>query len=129
VFGVDAKTKIALSPTVNTTIQAEGIYKYADHKDTAGTVSYEQRSGFYAFTDFHFGAHYNAGILYEQYQSPDDAVKIDRGVKPFVGFAVLEESTLLRLAYERFFPEGGTAFNSIELQFLFSMGPHKAHQF
>jgi len=42
---------------------------------------------------------------------------------------VLEESTIVRLAYEYFMPEAATASNTVELQFLYSMGPHKAHLF
>jgi hypothetical protein len=129
VAGADVKTKIALSPTVSALAQAELIYKHADHKDSLGNAGTEDRAGFYAFANFLFQAHYNAGILYEQYLSPDDASKTDRGIKPFVGFAVLEESTILRLAYEYFVPHAGAASNTVELQFLFSMGPHKAHLF
>jgi hypothetical protein len=129
VAGADVKTKIALSPTVNAMVQAELIYKNADHKDSLGTAADEKRLGFYAFTDFRFQGHYNAGVLYEQYQSPDDAAQTDRGIKPFIGFALLEESTILRLAYEYFMPHAGKASNTMELQFLFSMGPHKAHLF
>jgi hypothetical protein len=129
VAGGDIKTKISLSPTVTTTIQGEAIYKHADHADSSHSISHENRWGFYAFTDFHIANHYNAGILYEQYQSPQDAQQIDRGIKPFVGFNLLEESTILRLTYEYFVPHRGRAVNSVELQFLFSMGPHKAHLF
>jgi hypothetical protein len=129
VAGADVKTKIALSPTVSAMAQAELVYKHADRRDSVGSASTENRAGFYAFANFLFQAHYNAGILYEQYRSPDDASKTDRGIKPFVGFAVLEESTILRLAYEYFVPHAGAASNTVELQFLFSMGPHKAHLF
>jgi hypothetical protein len=131
VAGADVKTKIALSPTVSAMAQAEVVYKHADHRDTAGSAiaTTENRAGFYAFANFLFQAHYNAGFLYEQYQSADDASRTDRGVKPFIGFAVLEESTILRLAYEYFIPYSGKASNTIELQLLFSMGPHKAHLF
>jgi hypothetical protein len=129
VAGADAKTKFNLSPTVKTLVQGDLIYKNSDHKDSVGNASKENRTGFYVFTDFQFQAHYNAGILYEQYQPPSDASGTDRGIKPFVGFAVLEESTIVRLAYEYFVPHAGAASNTVELQFLFSMGPHKAHLF
>jgi hypothetical protein len=129
VAGADVKTKFNFSPTVKTLVQGELIYKNADHKDSLGNVTKENRTGFYIFTDFQFQSHYNAGILYEQYQASEDAAGTDRGIKPFVGFAVLEESTILRLAYEYFVPHAGAASNTVELQFLFSMGPHKAHLF
>jgi hypothetical protein len=129
VAGADLKTKIAISPIVNSTVQAEFIYKNADHMDSLAGATTEKRTGFYAFTNFFIKGHYNAGVLYEQYESPYDAGKTDRGIKPFIGFAVLEESTLLRLAYEYFVPHAGNPNSMVELQFLYSMGPHKAHQF
>jgi hypothetical protein len=129
IAGGDIKTKIALSPTVTVTFQGEAVYKHADHADSTHLVSHENRWGFYTFSDFRFANHYNAGILYEQYQSPPDPDKTDRAIKPFVGFSLLEESTIVRLAYEYFMPHRGHAVNSVELQFLFSMGPHKAHLF
>jgi hypothetical protein len=129
VAGADVKTKLTLSPVVNAVVQGELIYKNAGHRDSLGIYSTENRMGFYAFANFQFQAHYNAGVLYEQYQSPDNGAQTDRGVKPFVGFAVLEESTIVRLAYEYFIPQGKMASNTVELQFLFSMGPHKAHLF
>jgi hypothetical protein len=127
--GADLKTKITLSPTISLTAQSEFIYKTADHKDSLQTTTHENRAGFYAFVDTRFQSHYNAGILYEQYQSPFNDKAIDRGIKPFIGFNLLEESTILRFAYEYFIPQSSKATNSLELQFLYSMGPHKAHLF
>jgi hypothetical protein len=129
VAGADVKTKLTLSPIVNAIVQGEVLYKNTGHKDSLGVFTTESRMGFYAFADFRFQAHYNAGILYEQYQSPLNAAQTDRGIKPFVGFAVLEESTIVRLAYEYFMPPAAKASNTVELQFLYSMGPHKAHLF
>jgi len=129
IAGGDLKTKVALSPIVTATLQGEMMYKAAAHSDSLHAISHESRWGFYAFTDVRIANHYNAGILYEQYQSPEDEKRFDRGFKPFVGFNLLEESTILRLSYEYFVTHSGQAVNSVELQFLFSMGPHKAHLF
>jgi hypothetical protein len=129
IVGADVKTKLTLSPTVVMAVQGEYIYKFADNADSLRVISHDRRGGFYGFVDAHFQNHYNAGILYEQYQSPGNAVNIDRGIKPFIGFNLLEESTILRLAYEHFIQNQWAATNTVELQFLFSMGPHKAHLF
>ena len=129
VIGVDAKTKLTLSPTIVMTVQGEYIYKFGDEADSLLAVSKDHRAGFYGFADAHFQNHYNAGVLYEQYQSPGSAGVIERGIKPFIGFNLLEESTILRLVYEYFTPSQTGASNTVELQFLFSMGPHKAHLF
>ena len=129
VAGTDIKTKLTLSPTIVMTVQGEYIYKFGDDADSLHVISHDRRGGFYGFADAHFQNHYNAGVLYEQYQAPGNADNIDRGIKPFIGFNLLEESTILRLAYEYFLPRQGAATNTVELQFLYSMGPHKAHLF
>ena len=36
---------------------------------------------------------------------------------------------MLRLVYNRFMPEAGDATNAVRLHVIYSMGPHKAHQF
>ena len=129
VVGTDVKTKLTLTPIIVMTVQGEYIYKFGDNADSLHVISHDRRGGFYGFADAHFQNHYNAGVLYEQYQSPGNADNIDRGIKPFIGFNLLEESTILRLAYEYFMPHKGAANSTVELQFLFSMGPHKAHLF
>jgi hypothetical protein len=60
---------------------------------------------------------------------PKDAARVDRAVRVFAGYTMLEESTLLRFAYEYFMPEGEIAVNGVSAQILYSMGPHKAHKF
>ncbi|MGA2506552.1 MAG: hypothetical protein ABSF80_03655 [Chitinispirillaceae bacterium] len=129
VFGVDAKAKMALSPLLAITVAGEGIYKAADLPDSSGAVRRDDRYGFYGYANAQYRTRYNGGVLYERYQNPADMTKSDWAIKPFIGFAVLEESTLVRLSYERFTPAAGRADNTVEVQLLFSMGPHKAHQF
>lgn len=122
--GADLKAKFYLQGASQLTLQAEGIYKRS-HPE--GAV--EERTGFYAFGDYRWHTQWNGGALYEQWRREGDTDRIDRAVRAFLGYAVLEESTLLRLAYERVLPDGGKAFDTVTLQLLFSMGPHKAHQF
>ncbi|HAJ79486.1 MAG TPA: hypothetical protein DCO75_06905 [Fibrobacteres bacterium] len=129
VLGLDAKAKIPGTAIYSMTIGSEYIYKLSDEIDTEGTKYHDNRYGFYAYIDNRFYTRYNAGVLYEQYQNPDDRSGVDRAIKPFVGFAVLEESTLLRASYEYFMSGNSQKTNTVELQLLFSMGPHKAHQF
>ncbi|MFH0921856.1 MAG: hypothetical protein V1913_16020 [Fibrobacterota bacterium] len=129
ILGADLKSRIALSATLKMTVQGEYVYKNAEHIDALSMISHEKRGGFYAFADARSANHFNGGLLYEQYQAPDDADKTDRAIKPFIGYAVLEESTLLQLTYEYFIPHDQAGVNSVELQLIYSMGPHKAHQF
>ncbi len=122
--GADMKARFYLAGGSQLTLQAEGIYK---RSHPGGTM--EERSGFYAFGDYRYHTRWNGGLLYEQWERAGDPERIDRAARAFLGYAVLEESTLLRLAYERRLPEGEEAFDTVTLQLLFSMGPHKAHQF
>jgi hypothetical protein len=127
--GADGKFKFHISGTSHVTLQGEALYRYSHGADTAAPAAAEDRWGMHAFGDWRFLTRYNAGLLYEQWDKEGDNSMTDRAVKVFTGFSVLEESTLLRLAYEYFMPDGGDGVNTLSLQFLYSMGPHKAHQF
>ncbi len=128
--GADLKAKFYLEGSSQLTLQAEGIFAYTHIPDTtAGTHAAEDRQGFYGFCDYRYHTQWNGGLLYEQWQREGATNMTDRAFRVFAGYAVLEESTLLRLAYEHFLPEGGDPVNTVSLQLLFSMGPHKAHQF
>jgi hypothetical protein len=122
--GADVKAKFYLEGASQLTLQAEGIFK---HSHVGGQA--EDRMGIYAFGDYRYHTRWNGGFLLEQWQREGDTDRNDRAARAFLGYAVLEESTLLRLAYERFLPDGGNAYDTVTLQLLFSMGPHKAHQF
>jgi hypothetical protein len=129
VLGLDAKTKIPGSSTFALTVGSEYLYKLSEIADTSGVKSHDDRYGFYVYANSQFFIRYNAGVLFEQYQNPNDHRAIDRAIKPFVGFSVLEESTLIRVSYEYFISANLQKTSTVELQLLFSMGPHKAHQF
>ena len=129
-LGADAKAKFYLPGSSQLTLQAEGAFRKSHATDTlTGTVPSESRNGFYAFADYRYQTQYNGGVLVEQWQREGASSRTDRSVKVFAGYAVLEESTLFRVAYEHFLPDGGSAVNTVSAQLLFSMGPHKAHQF
>jgi hypothetical protein len=128
--GADAKAKFYLPSSSQLVIQGEAVFKHSHLADTAtGAFPAEDRAGFYAFADYRWHSRWNGGLLYEQWEREGDPSSVDRAFRAFGGFAVMEESTLLRLAYERFLPRGEAAVNTFTLQLLFSMGPHKAHQF
>lgn len=92
--------------------------------------------GFYAFADYTFDPRWNAGAAVERWQQPGDGETWDTAFRAFAGFRLLEETTALRLVYERWQPgapegsgEDPDAVNSVTLRVVFSMGPHKAHLF
>lgn len=129
-LGADAKAKFYLPGSAQLTVQAEGVFSHAHVADsTSGPFAAENRVGGYAFFDYRFHIQYNGGMLYEQWEREGNPAAVDRSVKVFAGYAVLEESTLIRLACEHYMPDDGPAVNTVSAQLLFSMGPHKAHQF
>jgi hypothetical protein len=129
VAGADQKATFYAPGSSQLTGQGEGQCRRSHAVDSASGVSSEDRRGLYAFVNYRHHTQYNVGVLYEQAEREGDPARVDQALKVFAGYAVLEESTLLRLAYERFMPEGEDAVNTVSLQLLFSMGPHKAHQF
>lgn len=129
VFGADAKAKLTATPLLAVTIGAEYLHRSGDRKAPTGGQGRNARYGFYTYTDARYHTRYDGGVLYERYQDPSGNGQVSWALRPFVGFSVLEESTILRLSYEYFAPAGADEVSTIEMQLLFSMGPHKAHQF
>ncbi len=131
VCGVDCKTKIKFSPFTTLTLQGEYFYNKSDIVTDNDTGSFRNivRDGFYAFADLNFWQRWNGGVIYDRYNPLHDKNLRDSAVKYFVGYSLLEETTLFRLAYEQFMPEGSDVVNTVTFQVVFSIGPHKAHQF
>ncbi len=129
-YGGDVKAKFYLPGASQLTAQAEAIYKRGHLSDSLPTdLRADNRFGWLASVDYRYHTQFNGGALYEQWNRLGDAEKTDRAFRVFAGYAVLEESTLLRVAYERLLEEDRAGVNSVSMQLLFSMGPHKAHQF
>jgi hypothetical protein len=131
VYGVDFKTKIPITPINVLTLQAEYFYNVSDILTDTTTGAFEkvERAGYYAFFDYRFATRWNGGAIFDTYQPAENKDLTNKAIKFFLGYSLMEETTLLRLAYEKFYPGGNTTVNTVEFQILFSMGPHKAHQF
>jgi len=131
VYGADVKTKIPLSVLTRLTLQGEYFRNNSDVVTNlaSGAYGHTERSGFYAFGDLQFWQRWNGGVIYDQYNPAENVDMTDRVIKGFLGYALLEETTLLRFTYEEFMPEGSAVVHTWMLQLLFSMGPHKAHQY
>jgi hypothetical protein len=131
VYGADIKTKIPLAAAQVLTLQGE--YFYNDSAivvdSTTGIFNRTGREGFYAFANMKFSTRWNGGAIYDRYHPADNSNLTDSAIKYFVGYSLLEETTIFRLAYENFMPEGSPVVNTWSFQLLFMMGPHKAHQF
>jgi hypothetical protein len=131
-FGGDVKAKFYLAGSSQLTMQAEAVYRHG-HVPQADSLperpGIENRSGWVALCDYRYHTQWNIGGLAEQWDRENEVNRTDRAFKLFVGYAVLEESTLLRAAIEKHLVAGGDDIHTLSLQLLFSMGPHKAHTF
>lgn len=90
-------------------------------------------SGFYVYGDYQFQKIFTIGTRYDWSQSPYSKNDKAEAIAIFFGYYPVEETTAFRLQYQhtRANVPGADvlAVNSIALQFMFSMGPHKAHPF
>lgn len=131
VYGADFKTKIPLAVTTKLTLQGEYYNNQSDlvSNTATGASSHEGRSGFYAFGDMAFWERWNGGLIYDQFNPVENPGFINKAIKAFLNFSLLEETTLFRLTYENYVPQAAPVDHTVMLQVLFSMGPHKAHQY
>lgn len=89
-------------------------------------------SGLYLFADYQFMKVYSAGARFDWSESPYSKNDNATGVAIFAGYYPVEETLGLRLEYQHtktVSPAASQSVNTIALQVLFSMGPHKAHPF
>ena len=141
VFGGDMKLKLWTRDDANLVIQGE-ILKL-DREDAgwdevaaAYTKSKVSPVGGYLFADYNWAKRYDAGVSYERSQQPSADKTWDAAFGAFAGLWLMEETTGFRLEYHRSMPgtadgaiDSPEAVNSLRLRVIFSMGPHKAHQF
>ncbi len=132
-YGADAKAKLWRSPQAYLVIQGEAL---AMDREEAGwdsatgyTSTTVKPAGGYVFADYNFGVRYNAGASYEIFQRPEPGKPVTRAYGLFAGYALMEETTVFRIDWKRTVPDGADAFNAVTLRVIYSMGPHKAHQF
>jgi hypothetical protein len=87
-------------------------------------------SGAFVAIDYQFQKRYNAGILLDYSQTPTDNKLSQTGLGAFAGFSVAEETYRVQLLIRHDQgPALAKSFETIELQLLWSLGPHKPHQF
>jgi hypothetical protein len=88
-------------------------------------------AGMYVYMDYQFLKLYSAGARYDWSQSPYSTDKA-RAVSIFFGYYPVEETLGARLEYQHSItdtPFDSRSVNTLALQVLFSLGPHKAHPF
>ncbi|MBM3329137.1 MAG: hypothetical protein FJY67_06655 [Calditrichaeota bacterium] len=126
-FGLDLKAKLWTSTNSNLTLLGEWIDRRQDRVEIG--VSVEESSGGYAAIEYAWTRRTYTGLKAERLESDDDAIPREARLGFYGGSAILEESTVLRAMIERVVLQGSSAYNRYLLQAVFSMGPHKPHQF
>ncbi len=140
VLGADAKAKLWRSANSYLLLQGEFL---ALNRENAGwdeasaaytSTSVKPRGG-YVYADYAFDPRWNAGASYERWQDDGDTRVTHSAFGVFAGLALMEETTAFRIGWERLMSgapagaESPDAVNTLTLRVVWSMGPHKAHQF
>lgn len=89
-------------------------------------------AGLYLYADYQFLKTYSIGARFDWSQSPYSGDDNARAIAIFFGYYPVEETLGLRVQYQNTrseAPGGAQSVNSIGVQVLFSLGPHKAHPF
>jgi hypothetical protein len=141
VIGGDAKLKLWRGPQAYVVLQGEVVRldrEEAGWDEAAATytTAHVKPIGGYLYADYNWKTRYNAGASYERWQQPTEDKIWDQSFRVFAGLALLEETTAFRIDWEHAQPgtpegesESPDAVNTITLRVIYSMGPHKAHQF
>jgi hypothetical protein len=140
-FGADGKLKLWTSDNAYLVLQGEVLHMERDQAGWDSTLAgYTSTtvtpSGGYAYADFNFNTRYNVGAGYERFQEPVAGEPWSQAFKVFAGYSLLEETTAFRVDWDHFSPASlddalpeRPDVNTVTLRVIFSMGPHKAHQF
>jgi hypothetical protein len=140
VFGAAGKLKLWTAPSSYLLVQGELLSldrEEAAWDSVAGyTTATVRPLGGYIYADYNFSPRYSAGVLYERFERPATDDTWDQAFGAFVGLSLMEETTSFRLDWNHFVPgtaPGATAspedVDTVTLRVIYSMGPHKAHQF
>lgn len=141
VLGADAKAKLWTAANAYVLLQGEFLQLEREDTDWDGpagsyALSTTRANGGYLFADFNWTQRWNAGASFESFQDPENGGERRSAFGLFAGLALMEETTAFRLDWRRIQPArpiGATAdpdaVQQLTLRAIFSMGPHKAHQF
>ena len=127
-FGLDGKAKLFASPRSFFVVQGEWIMPAVDDA-TGGVKTTLKPSGGWFSADYNHQARWYGGLKAENYQEVAAGKPATTRLGAYLGYLLLEESTVFQLLAEDVKPAGGDSYHRYVLQALFSMGPHKPHQF
>lgn len=128
-FGVDAKYKWKPDSYRSLTLQAEALLenRRLAAADSFSVATTSTTAGLFAFLNYQFRKRWNIGAMTEFLQPPAGEAEHYRSWSAFVGFAPMEETSVIRLLYRH--TEELDNVDKIILQISFALGPHKAHLF
>ena len=141
VLGADARAKLWSGPDAYLLVQGEVLRLERDEADWNGpvgryTLATTRGNGGYLYADYNWARRYNAGASFEAFEDPDAEGNMQRAFGLFAGLALMEETTAFRLDWKRVHPArplgamvDPEAVQQLTVRAIFSMGPHKAHQF
>ncbi len=125
IAGSDLKYRWKPSRYTSLTVEAEFLMNRRDTGTGEKVVSY----GAYGYFDYRFRQRYNIGAIAEYAQAKYDSNIETWRASGFVGFAPVEETSLIRLVGNWTKPASGSGFWTLSVQLVFSLGPHQAHNF
>lgn len=133
VWGLDAKAKLWTSENAYLALQGEFLALDRDEVEhdepmveEAGSTT---ASGGYVYADYNWNRRWNAGASYERFALPGPGESTVQAYGVFAGRALMEETTVIRADWRWLEPAEGDGYGRFTLRVIFSMGPHKPHQF
>ena len=148
VYGGDVKAKLWTSANAYLLLQGEYLHldrDIADWSPLSGRYGLftTRVNGGYAFADFNWRQRYDVGASVDRYEDPVRLSESVTAVGLFAGLALMEETTAFRLDWRRSDRSGLPSIayyggspslgydpvQQLTLRVIYSMGPHKAHQF
>lgn len=132
-FGIDYKYKWRPSRYTSLTLQGEALLNkrkvITGESEEEGMKQNITTGGFFSYVNLQFRQRWNVGVEGEWSQAPDNENDDYWAASIFGGFSPMEETSVIRLLLKRQQRPHETAFNAAVAQVIFSLGPHKAHQF
>lgn len=139
----DFKFKYRASAYTSLVVQGEYLYNTRRASEKPGAVATSfiplpqgpqtlSSSGLYLYADYQFFKQYSIGARFDWSETPYSTSDKATGIAFFAGYYPVEETLGLRLEYMNTHTETpalSQSVNSVALQVLFSLGPHKAHPF
>jgi hypothetical protein len=129
---LDFKFKVRPDSYTSLTAQGEFLLNTRTVVGNGVASSTITTTGLYLFADYQFERIFDVGARYDWSESPYSADDRAQGAAVFFGYYPVEETVGLRLEYRHTRTESAgseQSINSIGLQVMFSLGPHRAHAF